>query len=105
MILCRLVGWLFVGIALMAGGAEILAFLETDAYRGIAVGELWYKIDVGSLNLAQAAVQRYVHPAAWDPVIVTVLQWHAWIVFGVTGLVLVLACRRGEPRAPGLHES
>ena len=33
----------------------------------VAAGELWYALDRGSLNFAQAITQRYLHPALWDP--------------------------------------
>ena len=83
MIVGRFLGWLITAVALMAAGAEILASLEAGAYQGLAIGYLWFKIDTGSLNLSQAIVQRYIHPSLWDPVIVTVLTWPAWITLGV----------------------
>jgi hypothetical protein len=89
MIIGRIIGWLFCIVALMALGAESIAALETGAYRGLAIGELWYLIDRGSLNLMQAVVQRHLIPSLWDGVVV-LLQQPAWLVFGVAGPVLVL---------------
>ena len=94
MIIGRFFGWLITAIALMAAGAEILASLEAGAYQGLAIGYLWFKIDTGSLNVSQAVVQRYIHPSLWDPVIVTVLQWPAWITLGVLGPALSLVFRK-----------
>ena len=59
--------------------AVILAVV--DATRSIAASDLvltplgtsWFAVSPGTLNLAQAMVQRYVFPALWDPVIVTIL--------------------------------
>ena len=98
MIVGRILGGLITAVALMAAGAEILASLEAGAYQGLAIGHLWFKMDVASLNLSQAVVQRYVHPSLWDPVIVTVLQWPAWIVFGVLGPALAFLCRKRNRR-------
>lgn len=98
MIIGRFIGWLITAVALMAAGAEILASLEAGAYQGLAIGYLWFKIDVGSLNLAQAVIQRYIHPALWDPAIVTVLQWPAWITLGIVGPVCALLFRKRSPR-------
>jgi hypothetical protein len=94
MIIGRFFGWLITAVALMTAGAEILASLEAGAYQGLAIGYLWFKIDTGSLNLSQAVVQRYIHPSLWDPVIVTILQWPAWITLGVLGPTLALIFRK-----------
>ena len=100
MIIGRILGWLITAIALMVAGAEILASLEAGAYQGLAIGYLWFKIDAASLNLSQAVIQRYLHPLLWDPMIVTVLQWPAWIIFGVLGPVVTLLFRKRSRRAP-----
>lgn len=94
MIIGRFLGWLTTAVALMVAGAEILASLEAGAYQGLAIGYLWFKIDTGSLNLSQAIVQRYIHPSVWDPVIVTILTWPAWITLGVLGPALALIFRK-----------
>lgn len=102
MIIGRLLGWLITAAALMAAGAEIFASLEAGAYQGLALGELWFKIHTGSLNISQAIIQRYVHPFVWDPVIVTILQWPAWITLGILGPALVLLFRKRGRRDAGL---
>ncbi|KJB93858.1 signal peptide protein [Skermanella aerolata KACC 11604] len=53
-----------------------------------AAGELWYRLSPGTLNLTQAVTQRYVLPELWDPVLLTVLLWPAFLVLAVPGLVL-----------------
>jgi len=73
-----------------------LALAVRDALNGVSplvlstVGEFWYTFSPGSLNLAQAVVQRHLSPWLWDPVILTVLLWPAALFFGLTGLVLLL---------------
>ena len=100
MVVGRVAGWLLAGLALLALGAELVASLEAGSYRGLALGELRYALDVASLNLVQAVVQRHLWPALWDPVLVSVLQWPAWISFGLVAGALLLLCRRrdGERR-------
>ena len=73
-------------------GYEIWLSVQAGAYRMVAAGELWYRLDPGSLNLSQAVIQRYVHPSVWEPGIVTLLRWPAWALLGAPGVVLVLAC-------------
>ena len=90
-------GWLLALGALAALGHELALALARGAYQPLAAGELWYRLDVTSLNLVQAITQRYVHPALWDPVIAGVLQWPAWSLLGAPGAALLIAFpwRRG----------
>jgi len=96
----RVLGWLLLLGAMVVVARDILRFVETDAYAAIVLGELWFDLHVGSLNLAQAVIQRYLHPALWDPAIVWLLRLPAWLVFAVPGLVLTVLCRRRR-RAAG----
>ena len=70
--------------------------IETGGYRMIEAGALWFRLDVESLNLAQAIVQRYIHPYLWDPLIAGMLQWPAWSLLGGPGVALVLALARQD---------
>ncbi len=99
MIIPRMLGRILFALAFMATGAEIVSSLQAGEWTPIALGELWFRFDVGSLNLIQAGIQRYVHPALWDPVMVTILQWPGWVVPGGLAIVLLAVFRRrGERR-------
>ncbi len=84
---------------MVVAARDILHYVETDGYAAIVVGELWFDLHVGSLNLAQAVIQRYLHPALWDPAIVWVLRLPAWLVFAVPGLALSILCRKRRRRS------
>jgi len=86
-----IVGWvlLLVGLAFLV--AELLDTYMTGTYRVISAGQAWFDLNVASLNLMQAVIQRYVHPLLWDPVIAGVLQWPVWSLLGGPGAFLVLA--------------
>lgn len=84
------VGLLFIGLALAALAYEIWTASASGGYRMIAAGELWFKIHGPSLNFSQAVIQRYIHPALWDPGIITMLKWPAWSIFGALGAVLTI---------------
>lgn len=88
------IGWLLVGAALVAFGQEIWLAWRSGSYGMVALGTLWYQIDAGSLNLAQAVIQRHVHPLLWDPLLVGALRWPAWSLLGGPGAALVLAFQR-----------
>jgi hypothetical protein len=96
----RLIGWIFflAGLAVLA--RDVFVWIETKKWAPIALGQLWYNLDPSSLNLAQAVVQRYIHPFLWDPIIVTILLWWAFAVLMVLG-VLILALSGRRTRAPG----
>ena len=102
MVIGRMLGRILFALAFMAMGAEIVRSLEAGAWAPIALGEFWFRIDVGSLNLAQAGIQRNIHPDLWDPVLVTVLQWPGWLAPTIlASLLLLLFRRRGGRRLFG----
>ncbi|MBL6954964.1 MAG: hypothetical protein ISR50_20210 [Alphaproteobacteria bacterium] len=90
----RILGWLLLALAFMIAGAEAMASLRAGEWQPMALGQLWYDLDRGSLNLMQALVQRYLHPAIWDPGVITILQWPAWLVAVIPAAVLLLFTRR-----------
>jgi hypothetical protein len=94
----RLIGLMFMALACLAVGAEIVRSLEAAGWDPLALGQLWYDVHPASLNLSQAVVQRYLHPALWDPAMITVLQAPAWLVTGILGIAFAVAFRRRQPR-------
>ena len=98
MIIGRIVGWLLLLAAGIVLANDVFTWYRTGALHLSAAGELWYRLDRGSLNLVQAVVQRYVSPRLWDPVIQTVLQFYALLVLAIPGLLLLWATRSREKR-------
>ena len=97
-LIVRTIGfWLMASAVVLAvhDGARSIAEgrLETTS-----IGDLWFAVDSASLNISQAAVERYVHPILWDPVILSVLLAPGVIVIALLGLFLtVLGRRRPRP--------
>lgn len=59
--------------------------------QGLAsLGEVWFAVHSGSLNLSQAVVQRYISPDLWDPTIIWFLGQPATIIFGLLALVFFI---------------
>ena len=94
----RILGWLLLALALLAAGADAVGSLRAGAWQPMALGQVWYNLDRGSLNLMQAVIQRRLHPAIWDPGIMVVLQWPAWLVALIPALPLLLLGRRRHRR-------
>jgi hypothetical protein len=98
MIIGRIIGWLLLIAAGIVLASDVFNWYHTGTWRLSAMGELWYRLDRGSLNLAQAVIQRYVSPRLWDPVIQTILQFYALLVLAIPGLLLLWATRSREKR-------
>jgi ABC-type Fe3+ transport system permease subunit len=98
MIVGRLIGW----VAFLAGAAvlvrDVLVWIDTKHWAPIALGQLWYQLNRSSLNLAQAVIQRYIHPFLWDPIIVTILLSWAFAVLMILGVLLLAVFRKRARR-------
>lgn len=83
----------FLALAVVSLGYELLLWVETGRYRVLTLGELWYSVDPGGLNLAQAIVQRYVSPDLWDGPILALLLRPGWPTFAFSGVLLLIVTR------------
>ena len=90
----RALGWLllFASIAVLVD--DSITALQTGSFRLVAAGELWYRLDTGSLNLLQSVIQRYISVWAWDTIFVPVLLAPALVVLFVPAAVLLLLTRK-----------
>ena len=102
MIAVRLIGYLAVAVALAVAGWDIVGAIAGGAWQMTALGSLWFSLDPTSLNVTQAVTQRYIHPALWDPVAITLLRWPAAPVFAALGIVLLVLFRKRRRRRTGL---
>ena len=95
--LLRLIGVIVLAagfILLMYDGAKSIADSRIYIYK---LGQLWTDIHVASLQSAEAAVKASLPAAVWDPVVTTVLDQPAWLIFGVIGTILILLGRKRKP--------
>ena len=95
-LLFRLIGWLAMLLAVCVLGLGAWYWVATGEFHLFATGELWYRLDPGSLNLLQAVTQRYVSPDLWELFSDYVLLEPAALVLAVIGLVLLLLTRRRD---------
>lgn len=56
------------------------------------LGEIWYQLDAGSLNLSQAVIERYLWPPLWDPGVIALLQVPAVLLAAGLAVLLILLC-------------
>ena len=93
----RLVSLLIFGLGLFLLGRDSALILYNEVSSPTALGALWYELDRMSLNAFQAFVQRYLHPAIWDPFISFLLRLPAFtlpLLLGGVWLLLDMAAQR-----------
>ena len=98
MIIGRIIGWLLLLLALAALAFKMVTLVQSGTWEIRALGSLWFDIHKNSLGAAQVIVQRYVWAPIWDLVVITLLRWPGWLVFGVPGIVFVYLFRRRRSR-------
>lgn len=89
----RLVGIGFFLLFVTAAGYDTVRSVAAGGLRLSRLGELWFQISPGTLNLAQALTQRYVSPYLWDPVIQTLLAWPAVVSLAILSVAFGLFAR------------
>lgn len=108
----RAIGWALIILAVVTLGYDVVAWWhqqpESLTQLGrvgrigevhlSAVGEIWFRIDSDSLELAQPAIERHLWPWLWDPVILTVLLWPAYATLLGLGVIFLLLFRRRRRR-------
>ncbi|MCB1384713.1 MAG: hypothetical protein KDJ80_02135 [Nitratireductor sp.] len=96
--ICRIIALFALAMALVTAVLDITRSLADSTLVLTPLGLDWFNLSPSTLNLAQATVQRYVHPVIWDPVIQTVLLAPSWMVFGLLWFLFSLAGRQRRPR-------
>ncbi|MGH6813998.1 MAG: hypothetical protein ACREDM_17220 [Methylocella sp.] len=92
----------FLGLCLLAIAFVTLLGDVTRSVSGARLcvtplGETLMAVAPGKLALAQAFVERRVHPFVWDPVLVDLMRLPVWLAVGAIGY---LAIRLGSKPAP-----
>lgn len=81
-------------VAVALAGADGVMWMQSGVMEFQSLGAVWFKLDSGSLNFAQAIVQRYLWPPLWDPGVTSILLLPAWILPGVISLLLFISASR-----------
>ncbi|MDT8343672.1 MAG: hypothetical protein RQ752_04505 [Thermohalobaculum sp.] len=90
----RLLGLIAVALGLGVLGADLAAAVRAGTpMRLSALGEWWFALHPGSLQLLQPAIERHVSPGLWDPYVLTLLEWPLALEALGLGAVLLLLGR------------
>lgn len=82
MIVGRILGRIIILAALAIAGLGLWLWATGEDMTAVA-GEFWFQHGAAGLNLTQAIVQRYLHPALWDAVFVPLLKRPAYEAFAI----------------------
>jgi len=97
-LLLRAISLVALVLAIVTGALDTVKSVANAGLVFSPLGGLWYEISPDTLNLAQAVIQRNVHPYLWDPIVQWVLLQPAWTVFLALSLFFyVIAWRRPRP--------
>lgn len=95
----RVLGWIVVGLAAALLARDLFVLADAGRWAPIDVGALWWMLHPPSLQLAEPAIARHVHPFLWDPVMLSLLLSPAWLALGIVAALLLLAGRRPVRRS------
>jgi hypothetical protein len=92
----------FIGLMLLA---LAFIFVVYDGMKSIAdggifltkAGQIWSDVHASSLQMLQAAINRYANGEIWRMGIQPILNQPASAVFGVLGMILILLGRKKKP--------
>ena len=84
-------GWVFaLAAGAAAGWAAALGGLE--GVLKLPLGELWFKLHTGSLNLLQAVIERYLWPPLWDSGVAPLLHLPGVLALAVPAALFLSLC-------------
>ena len=98
MVLIRALGWLLLAMAVAAMVYDGLAWWSEGTFRLISLGDLWSRLEMGSLDAFQTTVERRVSVSLWSRILQPALRVSALPVFVGFGLVFLWLGRRRESR-------
>lgn len=94
----QLLGFLLLLIAAGTLTLDIVAAVQTGVFAVTALGDGWFWLSPGSLNLLQAVIERYVYPPLWDPIIISILKLPISLISAVLAAALLYAAHRSSQR-------
>ncbi|MGF9565280.1 hypothetical protein [Neorhizobium sp. JUb45] len=84
--------------AIGSGTLDSIQSVATSSVALASLGDLWIAVSPGTLVAAEDAVERYIHPEAWQQGASFLLAQPACAVFLVLALILwIIGYRRPKP--------
>ena len=93
----RLVGLALLALAFASAVVDGAASIAANQLSITPIGRPLYLLFPGKFPLAQAFVERQIHPLLWNPVLVDILMLPTWLALAAAGLGLFYLVRRRPP--------
>jgi hypothetical protein len=94
MVLFRALGWALLALAVGAVVYDCLTWWSDGAFRLLALGDVWSRLDLGSLAAVQAWLERTLSGVLWTSFLLPILKIPALPTFVVVGLLCLWLGRR-----------
>jgi hypothetical protein len=86
MVLFRALGWLLLALAVGAVVYDVLTWWSDGAFRLLALGDLWSRLDLGSLTTVEGGLRRTLSGVLWTRLLLPILKIPALPTFAVMGV-------------------
>lgn len=97
MAVLRFLASLFLLIAVVALVSDFTrAATRGETFVASSIASHWGAVAPGSLQSAKTVVSRATHPLVWNPLVTSVIEMPAFVLFGGLGLLCGIAGRRRE---------
>jgi len=90
----KVFGILLLTTALLLILNEAYGYFRDGYWQSYPLGQLWYSISPGTLNLTQAVTERYLDWRLWDYGIGQLVIWPLWVTLIPLGLLTAWMGRR-----------
>jgi hypothetical protein len=97
----RWMGYTMLAVAMIVGIFDGARSISISSITTTPLGTLAFWLLPRHFPMLEPAISRYLHPALWDPIIVSVLLTPAVIALFVTGGILLALGQHRRPDALG----
>jgi hypothetical protein len=94
----RFLSLILLALAVVSAVLDVTRSIAASKVIVTSAGQTWSQFSLTSIQAAQGAIQGYVHPLVWDPVIQWILLWPTWLVLGLLSLCFYWLGRRRKRR-------
>lgn len=99
MVLFRALGWVLLAMAVGAVVFDALTWWTEGAFRLLVLGDLWSRVDLGSLNRVESGLEHRLSGVLWHGVLLPILRVPALPAFVIAGVFFLWLGRRIGSRA------
>ena len=93
----RILGWIFLILALIIFANDFLSYVTEGSWKPTILGRLWSEWSPQTLQLIQPAIERHLWEPLWSDFLFPILLQPASLVFGILGLIFWFIGRSSRP--------